>query len=98
MNHLNLRKFAIEHAREEDEVDVTYVYSNDNSARLKIEKGDGFVKVQKQCYVLNQDATIDFPADIDNNPYELLGRYENCEGGPSVFDNVQQAINCCGFY
>lgn len=94
INNNNLYKFAIRNIREKnDSSDTTYFYSKDNSVRFKISKTDSCVKMQKQIYCLNPDATIDISEDLINEPYKYLGWYENDGNGVSIYDNIEKALN-----
>lgn len=87
-----LFNFAVKHARETSESDdVTYAYYKNNAVRYRIKSENGCVLVQKQAYSLNPDATIYIPNDLENNPYEYLGWYENIDG-VSVYQNKEEAL------
>lgn len=87
-----LFNFAVKHALETSVYDnIKYVYNQNNAVRYRIKSENGCVLVQKQVYCLNPDATIDIPSDLENNPYEYLGWYENIDG-VSVYQNKEEAL------
>ena len=87
-----LFNFAVKHARETSKYDdVEYVYNQNNAVRYRIKSENGCVITQKQVYCMNPDATIAIPNDLENNPYEYLGWYEN-EDGVSVYQNKEEAL------
>ena len=83
---------SVKHARETSAyVDVEYVYNQNNAVRYRIKSENGCVLAQKQVYCLNPDATIAILNNLENNPYEYLGWYEN-EDGVSVYQNKEEAL------
>ena len=74
-----------------------YQYSKNRDRRLKIEETIDAVKVDFEKFCLNPDATIDFPENLKENPYALLGWYED-DGTRSIYKDFQTAIQDCKNY
>ena len=74
-----------------------YQYSKNRDRRLKIEETIDAVKVDFEKFYLNPDATIDFPENLKENPYALLGWYED-DGTRSIYKDFQTAIQDCKNY
>ena len=74
-----------------------YQYSKNRDRRLKIEETIDAVKVGFEKFCLNPDATIDFPENLNENPYALLGWYED-DGTRSIYKDFQTAIQDCKNY
>lgn len=74
-----------------------YQYSKNRDRRLKIEETIDAVKVDFEKFCLNPDATIDFPKNLKENPYALLGWYED-DGTRSIYKDFQTAIQDCKNY
>lgn len=74
-----------------------YQYSKNRDRRLKIEETIDAVKVGFEKFCLNPDATIDFPENLKENPYALLGWYED-DGTRSIYKDFQTAIQNCKNY
>ncbi len=74
-----------------------YQYSKNRDRRLKIEEIIDAVKVDFEKFCLNPDATIDFPENLKENPYALLGWYED-DGTRSIYKDFQTAIQDCKNY
>ena len=74
-----------------------YQYSKNRDRRLKIEETIDAVKVDFEKFCLNPDATIDFPENLKENPYALLGWYED-DRTRSIYKDFQTAIQDCKNY
>ena len=74
-----------------------YQYSKNRDRRLKIEETIDAVKVDFEKFCLNPDATIDFPENLKENPYALLGWYED-DSTRSIYKDFQTAIQDCKNY
>ena len=86
LNREILLQTAVKHL---SSLDDGCVYSDDLRNRCVIEEKGGKYVVTQQIFMLNPDATFDYPDD-ENNPYQYIGRYENvC--GPSYFDTKANA-------
>jgi len=74
-----------------------YQYSKNRDRRLKIEETIDAVKVDFEKFCLNPDAEIDFPENLKENPYALLGWYE-ADRTRSIYKDFQTAIQDCKNY
>ena len=93
LNKESLYNLALTYTpKEQSDDDFVYIYSPNNSVRMRIAKDKTCIKVQKQIFCLNPDATIYIPSDLRKNPYEFLGWYENDDSGVSVYDSVDEAL------
>ena len=93
-----LYEFALKNCFDENNSGTyIYQYSKNRDRRLKIEETIDAVKVDFEKFCLNPDATIDFPENLKENPYALLGWYED-DGTRSIYKDFQTAIQDCKNY
>jgi len=93
-----LYNFALKnYCNEDDSGKFVYKYSKKRDKRLKIEETINSVKVYFETFHLNPDAEIDFPENLKENPYALLGWYEN-DGTIAIYKDFQTAIQDCKNY
>ena len=97
-NKCLLYNFALKNYFDEDNSGkYVYKYSKKRDKRLKIEETIDLVKVYFEEFYLNPDAEIDFPENLKENPYALLGWYED-DGTNAIYKDFQTAIQDCKNY
>lgn len=89
-NHDILTKSVLENVREYLTPEKNMMYSRDFMRRFVLAVEDGCVKVWEESFCINEDITIDFPADL-NRAYTDSYYYVR-DGRLSIYATLEDAV------